>query len=417
MNFTSKSRTKCFWHRQTFCLAMALGVVLLSPFAKAGPAAENESIQYYKMLSTVEYAGKSQFSSQVETLFTVKKQSLWDDKVQYLISTNDFDLMDSDMNSGQQSTPKELLFVVDKKTGYLLGGDEDLAFWGKVNNQCIKSLKKVTKENVGKTWEQSFNLSSFGSSLPNDLKFTLTAIQLKTKVLGEMIAVRALSEPFIVKVAKEKGGVGPVESKISAVYLFDPEIENIYLSISVFEATTNINGFKEKLRHEMATYKTDAAGVSFDLSGLGRNFGKLVRKLGLTQKGLKVVKEKESSLPQWAQSEGLVASQVANICAATACEGALNPVVTVYIPAARTVALQSTGELATAGGIGAVSVGSALAKSVPGVGALKIAVAPAVFMGMSGTTSLIVGGGTATAIAVGTSGSSSSSKVRSPSTP
>jgi len=124
-------------------------------------------------------------------------------------------------------------------------------------------------------------------------------------VLGEafndMIAVRALSEPFIVKAAKEEGtGVGGLRSRINAVYLFDPEIDDVYLSISAFEATTNINGFKETLRHEVATYKTDAAGASVAMTALGKKFEKLARKMGLTKKSLKVVKE--SPLPQWARS-------------------------------------------------------------------------------------------------------------------
>ena len=122
------------------------------------------------------------------------------------------------------------------------------------------------------------------------------------------------------------------------------------MSISVFEATTNINGFKEKLRREVATYTTDAMGVSADFSGLDKNFEKLVRKLGLKRKSLKVVKT--SPLPQWAMSEGLRAAQLTNMYAAMVCEGALNPVITVCIPAARVVAMQCFGRLASADGLG-----------------------------------------------------------------
>ena len=410
MNFVNKNKTKCFWHKHAFCLMMALSVVLSLSFSKAVLAAESEGVEHFKVLSTIEYAGKGQFRNQAETLFTVRKQSLLDDKVRYFLSTNDFDVVGNNPNSGQQLSSKELAFVIDGKTRRLSETGADLALLEKVNNQCVGSLKKVTRENIGKTWKQSFNLSSLGDALPGELKFTLTAIQVKTKVFGEMIAVRALSEPFVVKTTKQSGGIEPVKSRIGAVYLFDPEIEDIYLSISVFEATTNINGSKEKLRCELATYKTDAAGVPVDLSGLGKNFEKFVRDLGLARKSLKVANE--SSFPQWARSEGLGVAQVANVCAAVACEGDLNPVIPVCIAAARTVELQSIGKSTTVGELGTVS--GLLAKSVPGVG--KIAAGPTILGMPLATAGIVLGGGTATAVAVGTSGSSESSRadVRSP---
>jgi len=92
-----KSRTKCFGARQDFCLMMVLSIVLLS-FGKAGIAEENESEEHYKMISTVEYAGNGQFQNQVEALFTVNKLSLPDDKVQYFISTKDFDPVRNNWN-------------------------------------------------------------------------------------------------------------------------------------------------------------------------------------------------------------------------------------------------------------------------------------------------------------------------------
>jgi len=405
MNFRNKSKTKCFWAKQGFYLMMALSAVLLLTFGKVSLAVENESTQHFKMLSTVEYSGKGQFRNQIETLFTVKKQLLDDDKVRYFLSTNDFDLAGGNLDVGQQPSSGELSFVVDRKTKHLSVDSKDLSLLEMVNNQCVKSLKKVTKENIGKTWKQSFNLPFLGKSLPDELKFNLTAIRVETEVLGEMIAVRALSEPFGVRAPKKKAGIGSIKSRIGAIYLFDPEIEDIYLSISVFEARTNMNGSWEKLRHEVATYMTDAAGVSLDLSGLGKKFETLVRKLGLTKKSFKVVKE--SPLPQWALSEGLNASQVASICAATACEGASNPVVTVCIPVVRTVAMQSLGTLTPLGGLALADLGTvtgSLGTSVPAVGALNIAAAPA-FMGVGvGTAAAIAGGGTAGIIAIADDG-------------
>ncbi len=402
----SKSETKCFWQRQAFGLIVALSAILLLPLGKTSAAAANESTEHYKMISTVEYTGKGQFKNQVESLLTVTKHYLLDNRVRYFVSTDDFDLVGDNPDFGRRSNSDELSFVIDRNTRHLSGG-ENLLLWETINNESFESLRKITEENVGQKWTQSFDLSFLGSSLPDELKFSMTAIQVKTEMLGEMIAVRALSEPFVVEAANEKGGTGPIKSSISAVYLFSPEIEDIYMSISVFEATTKINGFTEKLRREVATYKTDATGASVDFSGLDKKFEKLVRKLGLTRKSIKVVKE--SPLPQWALSGGLRAAQVANTYAAMACEGALNPVVTVCIPAARIVAMQCFGRLASTEALGSVS--ASLAKSVPGIGSMKIAIAPAI-MGVGLGTAGAVAGGTV-AIARGSSGSSRSN-VRSP---
>jgi len=412
MNVSEKQQGKYFWNTDVFLWRVIATVVLLVLLCQMGVVMGSESVQYYKMLSSVEYTGKGQFRSQVETLFTVRKQPLSDDKTQYFISSSDFELVEGNLNPEQQSSSGELSFVIDRKTRHLLGATRELSFLETVNNQCASSLKKVTKENIGKTWKQSFDLSFLGNAIPGELKFTLTAIQLKTDVLGEMIAVRALSEPFVVKAMKEDGELGSIQSRINAAYLFDSEIEDIYLSISVFDAKTKLNGFKETLRHEVATYRTDAAGVSVDLNGLGRmgkKFEKFVRKLGLTTKRLKVVEE--SPLPQWVQSEGIVAAQIANICAAMACEGSSNPVATVSIPVARTVALQGIGKLATAKQVATVS--SMLVKSVPGVGGMKIAVAPA-FMGVGLGTAGAAAGGTVGAVAVAGGGGGGGGDAASP---
>ncbi len=168
------------------------------------------------------------------------------------------------------------------------------------------------------------------------------------------------------------------------------------------------------MRHEVATYRTDSAGASVDLSGLGREFEKFVRKVGLSRKGVKVVKE--SPLPQWAQSEGLAAAQVANICAAMACEGAPNPVITVCIPAARTVGAQSLGQIPSIGTFAtAETVAGSLGKSVVGIGTMKIAAAPAVLgMGLGTATTVAAGGAVAGGLAIA---EHNSTKHRSPTSP
>jgi len=311
------NRTNCFSSALYCCLITVLCVVL-SVSVAVGQMAETENVQHYKMISTVEYVGQGQFRNQVEELFTVKEKPLSNDKVQYFISAKDLF--------------NELSFVVDRGARQLSQVCESSAFWAQVNNDCVKSLKKVTKANIGKTWKQAFNLSSVGDSFPAELKFTLTAIQVENESVGKMIAVRALSEPFFVKFPQ-----GTAKSKINTVYLFDPGIEDIFLSVSVFETTTTMNGFQETLLHEVATCKTDATGKPVDLKGLGKEFEKFVEKVGLT-KDFKIVKT--TMLPEWAKTTGLQAAQTANICSSLACEGALNPVATISMPTVRVIELQ-----------------------------------------------------------------------------
>ncbi|MBN1391378.1 MAG: hypothetical protein JW947_01090 [Sedimentisphaerales bacterium] len=322
-----------FWGRWFYLMAAVL-TLLANSYASI--TAEDESIQHYKMISTVEYAGVGEFRSQVEDSFTVRQKPLSNDTVQYFISAKDLF--------------KEFSFVVDKGSQHLSQTGAEWQYWAQVNNHCAKSLKKVTKENIGKTWKQSFSLSAIDKSLPDSLQFTLTAIQVKNQELGDMIAVRALSEPFFIK-------GGTITSRINSVYLFDTDIEDIYLSASVFESITTMNGFQETLSNKVATCMTDAAGKPVNLKGLGKDFENFVSKLALT-KDLKVVNP--SALPNWA-GEGLQAAQAGSICSSLACEGALNPVVTVSMPAAKVIELQKNGselitvdaQLAAAAGGGA----------------------------------------------------------------
>lgn len=420
---------------QTFVLLMAVSVVFLVSVAKADSAGEkNVTTQHFKIVSSVEYTGQGQFKNHAESLFTLRKQAqkqsflsrvkslftskeqpLPVDKMQYFLSTKDFDLIGNNPSTAKQSSSNVLSFVIDKKTRAFSARSGGLALFEKLNNRFVKSLNKVSKVNIGKTWKQSFDVSFLGGFLPNEIKFTVTAMGTKTKSLGEMIAVRALSEPFAFKTTNKDGQICSVQSKIGTVYVFDPKIEDVYLSISVFEASTNINGFKEKLRREVASYMTDTAGQSVDLSGLGKKFEKFVTKVGLSNKDLDVTKEKQ--LPQWARIAGLRTAHVADMCAAMACEGAFNPVVTVCISSNRLVFIQSFGGIASAAELGTVS--STLANSVSALGSMNIAAAPAV-MGMSLGTIGVIAGGTAGAIAAGGGGGGGGgggSAPRSPSIP
>ena len=293
-----------------------------------GIAAGVQGLQHYKMISTVEYAGKGQFRHQVINTYSMNRKVLPDGGMQY-----SFVVKDPNADSLQPSSPLMFSFVIDRETRHVSHSTEDLAFWARAHNESVKSLKKVTMENVGQTWEQSVDLSGLDESPFERLRFSLTAIRVRTRVLGELIAVRALSEPFSVKAGRHS-----LQSKINSVYLFDPSIENTYMSISVFEAVRDVKGSEEKLRHEVATYRTNAASVPVNLSDIGRDFARLVAEVGLSRSGLEVVER--SRLPKWALSQGLSAAQVANICSAAVCEGALNPVTAISMPAAAVVESQ-----------------------------------------------------------------------------
>ena len=220
-------KLKLFWAKENIGTLIALCVTLWMPVCQAGVYEQNPDVDYYKMLSTVEYTGQGQFKHQVETMLTVQKESLSQNKTRYSISSRDFDLSDADTNIEQDS--RELSFIIDEKTKRLSSGGRNLTLLEKVQNYCVNSIHKVTKQNVGKTWKQSFDLSSFDYSLPKKLTFTMTAMEENTEKYGRMIAVRALSEPFVIKVVKAKEGVKNVKSRIRAAYLFDSEVEDVYL--------------------------------------------------------------------------------------------------------------------------------------------------------------------------------------------
>ena len=387
--------------------------MLLSPLCMAEYWSDYQGIEveHQKMISTIEYKGNGQFKHQVETLLNIEKESLANDKVRYSISSQDFNL--GQTNSESETTPNYITFTVDKKTGKLSNSSDSLSMMEKVNNYCLGELKEVTKENIGKTWKQSFDLSSFNYSMPKNLSFTLTAMNVNTDQYGKMTAVRALSEPFKVSIYSSEGKVKEIKTRIRAAYLFDTEIEDVYLSMSVFDAAADIDSKNEKLRYEVATYKTDSQGNAVDLNGLGKDFENFVRKVGLTSQDLKI--EKETPLPQWAQSEGLMAAQMCNVCAAVACEGALNPVTLLTMPEVRTLFLQSSNKILPTPQFTPVS--RLLSQNIPAFEGMKIAVGPAGGLGM-GTIggAAALGGATAGGVAI-VQHNSGDDKTRSPVTP
>jgi len=310
-----------------FIIILSVIVLVMSMNCLAG---NDEGMEYYKMISTVEYSGEGQFRDQTETSYSVEREVFANDRVRY-------SFIMSDPNTGTaRKASSDFSFVIDKKTGLMSAAGRDLAFWAQINNASVKSLGKVTKDYIGKTWKQTVDLSSVSDSPINDISFTLTAIDVRTRAFGNMVAVRALSEPFFVTIDK-----GPLRCKVNSVYLFDQEIDNVYLSISVFVSDTEARGMKESLRHEVATYRTDSSGRPLDLSDVGKDFEALVAKVGLRRDSLQITNEKD--LPKWTNNKGVKVAQVANICAGAVCEGAINPVATVTIPTARVMLEQMYG--------------------------------------------------------------------------
>lgn len=375
--------------------AAAALVMLALAFSQTATA----QTQHYKMISSVEYSGRGQFKHRAESLFTVEKQELADDKVRFTISDN-----------GKVISGDDISFIVDRANKNLTTDDSSLRLFESVHDRCVRSLKKVTSKNVGTTWKQSFNLAWLGNTMPREMNFTMTAIDLKTEALGDMIAVRALSEPFAFGIVDADGKFHTARCKVNSVYVFDSQIEDVYMSMTACEITGTVNGYREVLRHEVATYRTDASAIALDFTGLSKSFEKLVRKVGLRSRDLRV--KKSTKLPVWITRDALHIVTLADTCAALACEGASNPVVTVCIPAGKMVTMQGLGHIASSPGIGTVA--GSLAKGVGTLGGMKIAVAPGI-MGMSpAAVGGVAGGSTAAGVAGGGGGGSS---ARSPSTP
>lgn len=404
MNYSK--HTKVYYLLNSTILAVLVISLMFMKLPMLCAADSDAQTHDFKMISTIEYSGKGQYRSQAETVFTVNKQTLSDDMVSYKILTKP--VSSTSKTDTVYSVPDEMSFVLNKDTRQIISESDSVSLLEKINNQCTKSFTKLSTKDIGRTWEQSFRLSVPSVLLPEEYKFSLKAIGLKTDAYGEMIAVRAISQPFVLYVTGNKGKTEPIKCKISTVYLFDSEVENIYLSVSVFEGSTKMNGYDETVWHEVATYRLTDQGKAVDLTGLSKDFEQLVRKLGLKRNELKVVDK--VSLPQWVRYDLLKAAQAANICAATASEGAINPVITICAASSRVFELQVVGKLATTGSM--VTVSNSLVHAVPGVGAMKIAAAPA-FAGVGVGTAGAAAGATGGAIAIANNGSSSSDE-RSP---
>jgi hypothetical protein len=335
-----------------FWLQFLLAVVICLPsgqrvYAQRQRLSEQRT-DYFKLISTVEYTAKRgnesrQYRYQAEPWFLVTTIPQTGRQNHYHLITNDLKFRDANLQQEYQYAGEINYDLTEKRL--MTGVDPDLMHLQKMNNECIKTINGKAPKEVGKTWTCRFNLGIFNHySLPKELKFTVTSIKVPTNKLGDFIAVRAISDPFLVKAAAQTEGYGFVKCKIASVYLFDPNVygtneEDVYASAMVFLAATKMDGMTQQYRYEFGTYKTDANAASADMNGLGFELEGFVREIRLIPQPIEV--DKPCGLPMWAKSEIVNAAQLASTCAAVACEqDIVNPVASIYLAAARTYQLQ-----------------------------------------------------------------------------
>jgi hypothetical protein len=265
------------------------------------------------------------------------------EQTHYHLITSDLQFQDANAQQKYRNAGEINYDLTEKR--FMAGVDMDLTHLQKMNNECIKTIDGKAPKEVGKTWTCRFNLGVFNHySLPDELKFTVTSIKVPTDKLGDLVAVRAISDPFLVKAAAQTEGYGFVKCKIACVYLFNPYVyetnrEDVYVSAMVFLAATKMDGMTQQYRYEFGTYKTDANAAAIDMNGLGFELEDFVREIELIPQPIEV--NQPCGLPMWAQSEIVNAAQLASTCAAVACEqNIVNPVASIYLAAARVYQLQ-----------------------------------------------------------------------------
>ncbi|MBN1788643.1 MAG: hypothetical protein JW806_09660 [Sedimentisphaerales bacterium] len=309
-----------------------------------------QKTEYFKLVSTVEYMAKrgseeKRYRHQLEPWFIVTSAPQNPDQTHYNLITTDFQLRDPSSYELYRGIDEINYGLIGKR--YISNVDDDLLHLRTMNNECVKVLADESPKEVGDTWTCRFNLGLFNHySLPDELRFTVTSITVPTDELGDLVAVRAISDPFMVKALRQIEGYGYVKCKIAAVYLFDPYVyetdaEDIYVSAMVFLASTNMDSMDQQYRYEFGTYKTEPNTAPVDMEGLGFELEDFVREIELIPEPMEVDPNETAGLPSWAQSEVANAAQIASACAAVACEqNVVNPVASIYLAAARTYQLQ-----------------------------------------------------------------------------
>jgi len=335
-----------FWLR--FLLAVVIGLPSGQMVYAQRQRLSEQRTDYFKLISTVEYTAQrgnesKQYRHQAEPWFAVTTIPRTNEQRHYHLITDDLRFQSQYLEQKHEDAGEINYDLTEKRL--MTDVDSDLLALQKMNNECIKTIGGKAPKEVGKTWTCRFNLGIFNHySLPNELKFTVTSVKIPTDKLGDLVAVRAISDPFLVKAAAQIEGYGFVKCKIACVYLFDPYVyetgeEDVYASAMVFLAATKMDGTTQQYRYEFGTYKTDADAKAIDMNGLGLELEDFVREIQLTLQSIEV--KNSCCPPQWIRSEIANAAQLASACAAVACEqNIVNPVASIYLTAARVYQLQ-----------------------------------------------------------------------------
>jgi hypothetical protein len=357
---SKKATTDLFFLQIDFWLRFLLAVVVTLP---TGPIAYAQQVRqqqqsqsqaigqaadYFYLVSTVEYTAKQgnekkQYRHQVEPWFVVTSHQTSADQRHYRLLTDRLKLK-NDYVYEQYKDVNEINYDLTQKR-YMTSVDDDLQHLKQMNNECIDTLKDTAIGKVGETWTCRFDLRIFEHySLPDELKFTVSSVKVPTKELGDLVAVRAISDPFMVKVIGQNEDYGYVKCQVASVYLFDPYVmdrdsEDLYVSATKFMAATKMDGMTQHYCYEFGTYKTDINSTPIDLNGLDYVFEGFTQKIELTPEPLEV--NKPTGMPFWARSEIVNAAQIASTCSAITCEqNIVNPVASIYLAAARTYQFQ-----------------------------------------------------------------------------
>ncbi|PKL49167.1 MAG: hypothetical protein CVV39_03380 [Planctomycetes bacterium HGW-Planctomycetes-1] len=339
-----------FWLHILLAVAVSLpaGPIAYAQQTRQQAQSIGQSVDYFYLVSTVEYTAKQgseerQYRHQVEPWFTVTSYPISKTQRHYNLSTHRLDVKKGYIYGQYQDVNEINYDLTDKR--YMTSVDDDLQHLRKMNNACIDTLNGKAVNKVGETWTCRYDLRIFNHySLPDELKFTVSSIEVPTEKLGDLVAVRAISDPFMVKAVSQREEYGYVKCQVASVYLFDLYVmdrnsEDLYVSATKFMAATKMDGMTQQYCYEFGTYKTDSNSMPIDLNGLDYIFEGFTQKIELTPEPLEV--NQPTGMPFWARVEIVNAAQIASTCAAVTCEQAIvNPVASVYLAAARTYQFQ-----------------------------------------------------------------------------
>jgi hypothetical protein len=352
-NMKNKAATKDLVFLQPdFWLRFLLAVIVSFPAGQIVHAQQiqdaRQKIDYFHLISTVEYTAKQgnekkQYRHQMESCFTVTSWQTSAKQKHYDILATQLKMKNGYVYNEYKDISRINYDLTDQR--YMTSVDDDLQHLKKMNNQCIDTLKDEDIKGPNKTWTCRFNLGIFKHySLPDELKFTVSSIKVPTKKLGDLVAVRAISDPFMVKVIGQVENYGYVKCQVASVYLFNPYVlnrneEDLYASATSFVAATKMDDMTQQYRYEFGTYKTDVNGTPIDINGLDYVFEGFTKKIQLATQPIEV--NKPTGMPFWAKSEIVNAAQLASTCSAVACEQTIvNPVSSIYLAAARAYEFQ-----------------------------------------------------------------------------